>query len=73
MLTKLSNSKSKSPGPQGITNECEVVNTISNGITEPLKNMMENLVKPIIEGLQNLHKLTHQWRRIQRLVIPDLQ
>ena len=32
----------------------EIANTIINGITKPLKNIMENLVKPITESLQIL-------------------
>lgn len=44
--------------PSEVANLCinghEVATTIINGITEPLKNMMENLVKPITESLQIL-------------------
>ena len=54
MLTKLS-CKNKPPEEenQSIIG-CEIVNTIINGITEALKNMMESLVKPITESLEML-------------------
>ena len=38
---------------------CEIANTIINGIAKPLKNMMENLVKPITESLELLKGALH--------------
>ena len=33
---------------------CEITSAVINGIVEPLKNMMENLVKPIVKSLEVL-------------------
>ena len=54
ILTKLSCKRKPSEVANPPTNGHEIANTIINGITEPLKNMMENLVKPITESLQIL-------------------
>ena len=56
-LAKLSiyNSKpSEVANQSGVANGCETVDTIINGITEPLKMMMEKMVKSIIESFESL-------------------
>ena len=54
ILTKLFCKRKSSEVANLPTNGHEIANTTINGITEPLKNMMENLVKPITESLQTL-------------------